>query len=321
MAGAAWRPDTNKIPVLPNELLMQVVMFTQPSDLGVFLFVCRYTNQLVSQRVYRKAIFPDAASTTDIVNFCRKYGQSLKTMKLPQGRYFPDAFFILISQLCPNLTFLQSSITPRQLAHQLIPGCPAFASFMLTHVPSRDKEAIENLDHCPIPCCSSYYVLPTTENGPMTRISHYFHHPGALRNAILPTFGSDLLSLTLNPFDTLTAPVARLIVSRCPQLRYLVAPTVKAEGLWMLLRFSPTLAAVIVGYHEEGEPVVHHHPQSMLGSNMLQQKIDEENESAVATIEHYKRVWCVHPRIIERYDPLEGLQTFKSWHIGIIPRE
>lgn len=46
-----------------------------------------------------------------------------------------------------------------------------------------------------------------------------------------------------------------------------------------------------------------------------QDTVDDENERAVATVEQYKRVWCVHPHVSHS----QGL-IYKSWHIGIIPR-
>ncbi|KAI8141944.1 hypothetical protein BJV82DRAFT_616539 [Fennellomyces sp. T-0311] len=281
------------IPVLPNELLLQVIGFTDRSDLGVFLFVCRFTYTLVCQRVYRKAVFPDDTSSRDILQFCDKYGQSLQTIKLPQQRYYPDTFLQLLMRMCPNLTFLQSSITPKQV-HAYRLQKPDMTFVTSTGYYDHTDDDMETFD-----CCSSSLVFPTnasTDHTAMTHISHYFHHPGALRNGILPTYGTELLSLTLNRYDVLTASVAKLIIAKCPRLRYLVAPTVRAAGLWMILRWCDTLAAVIVGLQDDEEDVFN----------------DEENEKAVATIAHYKRVWCVHSNHFDDH---------RSWHIGIIPRK
>ncbi|ORZ01797.1 hypothetical protein BCR43DRAFT_487524 [Syncephalastrum racemosum] len=316
---------TPVVPVLPNELLMQVILFSQVEDLPVFLFVCRYTYQLVCQRAYRKAIFPDSATMQDIITFCQKHGQALQTIKLPQGHYYSDTFFMLLSQLCPQLLYLQSSITPKQLK-RLIPNLQR-SCFMLTHVPTDvDEDLLQSEDYSleSLPCCSSFFVFPTNActsdpTTALTHISHYFHHPGALRNAILPTFGPDLLSLTLNPYDALTPTVARLIVKQCPRLRYLIAPAVKAEGLWMMLRWCETLVAIVVGHHDEPVPDdddddLDHYPVSLYST------IDSENERAVATVEQHKRVWCVHARRKDTH-PFNSAEERKSWHIGIIPRK
>ncbi|KAL0082337.1 hypothetical protein F4703DRAFT_1864759 [Phycomyces blakesleeanus] len=374
------------IPLFPNELLMQIISFTSLPDKITFLFVNRYTYWQVSQQVYRKAIFPDSATTDEIVCFCQKHGKSLETIKLPQGHAHSDAFFTLLLELCPSLNFLQSSITPKQLNRLLLPS--SSACFMLTHVPCTDLslkvDAIRS-DHyslVALPCCSSSFVFPSqamppdnTDGGSITHISHYFHHPGALQNAILPTFGPDLISFTLNPYDILTASVARLIVSKCPRLRYLVAPAVKAEGLWMLLRWCHSLVTIVVGDHsqeqleeedddeeeeaeaeadaeaedereeenvegvEEGERTSRRRDRDRVGGrthlgmregmihNGIRHRndnlpsirfrhcvVDEENARAVATIEHHRRVWCVH-----RQDG-RPMQDQTLWHIGIIPK-
>lgn len=313
MTTTSWQ--SKDIPVLPNELLMQIISFADRRNLPVFLFVCRYTFQLVRTQAYRKAIFPDDLSMTDIIHFCQRYGLALETIKLPQGRYYSDTFFALLSKLCPNLTFLQSSITPKQLVRQLLPTMRASQPcFMLTYVPTHVD--FFDMDHFYLPCCSSFFVLPTTssvDTSTTTHIAHYFHHPGALRNAILPTYGADLLSLTLNPYDTLTAPVARSIISKCPRIRYLVAPTVKAEGLWMLLRWCHTLATIIVGWGDDDD--FQADGQGPLAFEDERAIAEEENEKAVETIKQHKRVWCVHPC----YQALH--ESSKSWHIGIIPKK
>ncbi|KAI9010846.1 hypothetical protein CLU79DRAFT_772934 [Phycomyces nitens] len=314
------------IPVFPNELLMQIISFAALPDKITFLFVNRYTYWQVSQQVYRKAIFPDSVSTKEIVGFCQKHGRSLETIKLPQGHAHSDAFFTLLLDLCPSLNFLQSSITPKQLNRLLLPS--SSACFMLTHVPCTDlslKVDAIRTDHyslVALPCCSSSFVFPSqamsadnTDGGSITHISHYFHHPGALQNAILPTFGPDLISFTLNPYDILTASVARLIVSKCPRLRYLVAPAVKAEGLWMLLRWCHSLVTIVVGDHSQEQL----EEEDMEDNDRLPYRlrhfmVDDENARAVATIEHHPRVWCVH-----RQDG-RPMQDQTLWHIGIIPK-
>ncbi|KAI9246050.1 hypothetical protein BDA99DRAFT_527348 [Phascolomyces articulosus] len=343
--------EKNNIPVLPNELLVQVIGFTSQTDLAPYLFVSRFTYTLICPRVYRKVVFPDdesKISMTEIIQFCHKYGASLETIKLPQGRYYTDTFYsLLFTKFCPQLTFLQSSMTPKQVQKYRKPTM----TFMLTPIRTTTTNTLSisihnnnntlyhnnhnnnhnnvnhNNDHegillgsddgmeegeddiLPLDCCSSCLIFPTMtnlrENGEeedhsstMMHISHYFHHPGALRNGILPTYGEELLSLTLNRYDVLTASVAKLIIAKCPRLRYLVAPAVKAEGLWMILRWCDTLVTVIVGLQADDQEDVFN---------------DLENEKAVATIAHYKRVWCVHSHL--------DFADHSSWHIGIIPRK
>ncbi|KAI7853837.1 hypothetical protein BDC45DRAFT_510238 [Circinella umbellata] len=342
--------NKNNIPVLPNELLLQVIEFTPQPDLATYLFVSRFTYTLVSPYVYRKVVFPDDTKTsmTEIIQFCHKYGQSLEIIKLPQGRYYSDTFYsLLFTKLCPRLTFLQSSMTPKQVQRYRKPNM----TFMLTHIrpntaslSNNNNNSLYNYNNVNInsnnneqqgennnvillnnnnneegdegeddvlsmDCCSSCLIFPTAStsndnlgqedhSSTMMHISHYFHHPGALRNGILPTYGEELLSLTLNRYDVLTASVAKLIIAKCPRLRYLVAPAVKAEGLWMMLRWCDTLVTVIVGLQADDQEDVYN---------------DIENEKAVATIAHYKRVWCVHSHL--------DFVDHQSWHIGIIPRK
>ncbi|KAI9317129.1 hypothetical protein BX666DRAFT_1942427 [Dichotomocladium elegans] len=312
----------HSVPVLPNELLIQIVNFVDDrSTLAILLFVCKFTYRLVSPHVYTKAIFPDEGVTmTDIIRFCHQYGRSLKTIKLPQRRYYPDTFFSVLAQSCPNLIFLQSSATFPQLVHRLLPHLEQTTTcFMLTQASAgmgmdettaADDDQPERLfDFYPFACCSCCFTVANSDltSDVVTRIPHYYHHPGALRSAILPTFGPDLLSLTLNSYDILTATVAHMIISRCPRLRFLVAPAVKAEGLWMILRWCDTLAAVVVGIQDE-EDLEQHHQQYI--------SVDDENEKAVASVEHYKRVWCVHAHKAHFFG-----QIRKSWHIGIVPRK
>lgn len=341
---------------LPNELIQHIVNLTEQAYLTPYLSVCKYTFHLARQRAYRKVIFPDKdIDETHVISFCELYGLSITTMKLPQAHYFPDAVYDLIITLCPNLEFVQGNIYPKQLA-QCIPKMRHATCFMATDIPEHlliDEDlAIFSSVYRTItffPCCPSFFLFPSElvpeKNPTLTQISHYFHHPGALSNAILPTFGSDLLALTLNPYDVLTSSVARLIVAKCPKLRYLVVPAVKAEGLWMLLRWCHTLAAIVVGndsvpfddededeeddqeqdqldnefQHELGvasgestQPLVYHH------SNRSRRILTEiENERAVETVQHHKRVWCVHLHTDEN----EDITTRRfSWHIGIIPR-
>ncbi|KAF7731763.1 hypothetical protein EC973_008277 [Apophysomyces ossiformis] len=305
------RPWSPQLPVLPNELLMQVILFTNPKDLVSFLFVCRYTYQLVCQRVYRRVIFPDTVGLTDIVGFCQKYGLSLETIKLPKAHHYSDNFFVMLLQLCPKLAFLQSSMTPKQLL-RLRPSIRPSACFMLTYVPT-SFDLGDQYNLAALPCCSSYFAFPNHhQTTTLTHISHYFHHPGALRNAILPTFGADLLSLNLNPYDVVTAAVASMIAQKCPRLRYLAAPAVKAEGLWMLLRWCHTLVAILVG-GDQSDDEDEDDTAARQARRMLR---NQENEQSVATIENHKRVWCVHPhtrRMLNEPD-------CKSWHIGILPK-
>ncbi|KAI8393289.1 uncharacterized protein BYT42DRAFT_541583 [Radiomyces spectabilis] len=321
-------------PVFPNELLMQIALFIDQEHLKSFLFVNRYTYQLVCQRVYHKAIFPDTVAPQEIIQFCQKHGRSLEMMKLPNLPLHSDAFFIHIAQLCPNLTFLQSSMMPKQL-HNILPILRSSACFMLTNLSTDHTIELSQHAIASLSCCSSYFVFPNSSNpgtattavtartpapGTLTHISHYFHHPGALRNAILPTFGADLLSLTLNHYDVLTATTAELIVSKCPRLRYLVAPTVKAEGLWLMLRWCHSLVTIIVGEHDmdEGEEEFGAiFPDVII--NERHRFVDDENERAVSTIKQHKRVWCLHPRTLYDHHRQALLQR-KSWHIGIIPK-
>ncbi|CEP11353.1 hypothetical protein [Parasitella parasitica] len=229
--------------------------------------------------------------------------------------------------------------------------------FMATDIPNHlleDEElAIFNTNYQTttyFPCCPSFFIFPSElvpeKNPTLTQISHYFHHPGALSNAILPTFGSDLLALTLNPYDVLTSSVARLIVAKCPRLRYLVVPAVKAEGLWMLLRWCHTLAAIVVGYdsipfdedeeQQDEQDEVNDDELGVLPGELAQQHqhhlqydsstnrhilTEIENERAVETVRHHKRVWCVHVNVVihSQPQPCQSLQdvfdTAKNlWH-------
>ncbi|KAK4512713.1 RNA binding protein snu13 [Mucor velutinosus] len=337
--------------LLPNELIQHIISLTEQAYLTPYLFVCKYTFHLARQRAYKKVIFPDKnIDETHVISFCELYGLSITTMKLPQARYFSDAVYDLILTLCPKLEFIQSNIYPKQLA-QCIPKMRHATCVMATDIPEHllldeDLAIVSSAFKTTtfFPCCASFFIFPSElvpeKNPTLTQISHYFHHPGALSNAILPTFGSDLLALTLNPYDVLTSSVARLIVSKCPKLRYLVVPAVKAEGLWMLLRWCHTLAAIVVGsdsvsfddgedeeqdqidnefQHELGvtsgepaQPFEHHH------SNRSRRILTAiENERAVETVQHHKRVWCVHFHTDENED--STIRRF-SWHIGIIPK-
>ncbi|KAI9485939.1 MAG: hypothetical protein EXX96DRAFT_547081 [Benjaminiella poitrasii] len=328
---------------LPNELLQRIIELTDHAYIAPYIFVSKYTFQLVRQRVYRKVIFPDEQDIdgTDIITFCQLYGSSLETIKLPQAHYFSDEVYHHILTLCPNLNFLQSSIYPKQLARCIPPPkLPLTTCFMITELPchlvsagnqeddilslfSNDQSATTAAYY--FDCCSSFFVFPNEvlPSKTLTQISHYFHHPGALSNAILPTFGSDLLALTLNPYDLLTSSVAQLIVAKCPKLRYLVVPSVKAEGLWMLLRWCHTLAAIIVGYDRNSLPfdddddMFFRHEMAHYNRHFQsRQTLTEiENERAVETIRHHKRVWCVHSNTYE-YNQLKIV----SWHVGIIPK-
>lgn len=307
--------------LLPNELLTQVINFTHQADLTPYLFVCKYTFQLVRQKVYKKVIFPNVNITEqDILSFCELYGQSLCSIKLPQAKYYSNKLYQAIFILCPQLDFLHASILfPSQL-NELMPYYSPHISFMMTHIPIEEEDIIY-LDTTRtvhyFPCCASCFIFPKdvdVDPPTLTQISHYFHHPGALSNAILPTFGPDLLSLTLNPFDQLTAQVARMIVSNCPQLRYLVVPFVKAEGLWMLLRWCNTLTTIIVG--NDGSPIFIDDEddddddyENTIENSML------VNQKAVESIKSHKRVWCVHTCIHSSFQ-----QKRVSWHIGIIPK-
>ncbi|KAI9305217.1 hypothetical protein BJ944DRAFT_265579 [Cunninghamella echinulata] len=269
------------LPSLPNELLMHILHFIPTNDLTVFLFVCRYTHHIVSGKVYKKVNFPDTlVSLNTIINFCQKHGSSLNTIKLPLDKRYSDTFFMLLFQLCPRLEFLQSSITPKQLKRLLPRRQYPFTCFKITHLPSTTTntntmvptststststitsfyndpwydDLMETIqDHYNITsftCCSSLLLFPhhPIPDSTLTHITHYYHHVGALQNAILPTFGPDLLSLTLNIYDVLTPAVAQLIAKKCPRLRYLHAPLIKAEGLWMLLHKCNTLVTIVVG--------------------------------------------------------------------------
>ncbi|KAG2204074.1 hypothetical protein INT47_007068 [Mucor saturninus] len=302
---------------LPNELLMQIIQSTDDQNLSEYLFVCKYTFQLVRQRVYRKVIFPDNHNISEhqVISFITLYGNSIETIKLPQAHHFSDMLYQHILTRCPRLNFLQSSIYPNQL-RKLNSFMRPSTCFMATEIPihliSHDDLDIfhSNVQTTTyFPCCASFFIFPSElvpeKNSPLTQISHYFHHPGALSNAILPTFGSDLIALTLNPYDVLTASVARLIVSKCPRLRYLVVPAVKAEGLWMLLRWCHTLAAIIVGDDEQEEEE---------DDNPRRSFTEIENQRSVETIQNHKRVWCVHSSC------LNTTEKRTLWHIGIIPR-
>lgn len=327
---------------LPNELLMQIIYFTEKPDVLQYLFVSKYTFQLVRQRVYNKVIFPDSGEIVedDVINFCKLYGHSLETIKLPQAQHFSDAVYESILKLCPKLDFLQSNIYPKQLKKLSSLMRPS-TCFMITDVPihlitHEDLDLFHSAYQTTtyFPCCPSFFIFPSEllpeKNSTLTHISHYFHHPGALSNAILPTFGSDLLALTLNPYDVLTASVARLIVSKCPRLRYLVVPSVKAEGLWMLLRWCQTLATIIVGDDDNSIPIDEDEEDeedeeeedfdiaNRQSSRRLLTEI--ENERAVETIQHHKRVWCVHSCTNQHLVNNNSNQKRTSWHIGIIPK-
>ncbi|KAL7310515.1 hypothetical protein PS15m_010004 [Mucor circinelloides] len=339
--------------LLPNELIQHIVNLTEQAHLAPYLFVCKYTFHLARQRAYKKVIFPDKnIDETHVISFCELYGLSITTMKLPQAQYFPDTVYNLILTLCPKLEFLQSNIYPKQLV-QCIPKMRHATCFMATDIPEHllveeDLDVFSSTYQTTtyFPCCPSFFIFPSElvpeKNPTLTQISHYFHHPGALSNAILPTFGSDLLALTLNPYDVLTSSVARLIVAKCPRLRYLVVPAVKAEGLWMLLRWCHTLATIVVGYDsapyddddddeeeeerivnefqgeigatsgESAQPLEYHH-----SSRSRRVLTEIENERAVATVQHHKRVWCVH---LSTQENEASLAKRFSWHIGIIPK-
>lgn len=310
----------------PNELLANIIELTDEQYLVPYLFVCKFTFQLVRQRVYKKVIFPKDIQLDQIKSFCQIYGLSIETMILPlqlQKNNFPNNIYILIFQYCPLLTFIQTSIYPNQALfhHKTAATC----SFMITHNDTSATDTLlhHNINH--INCCSSYFIFPNAGSKPtLTQISHYFHHPGALSNAILPTFGPDLLSLTLNPYDVLTSAVSRLIVAKCPRLRYLVVPSVKAEGLWMLLRWCHTLATIIVGFDSnllnalEGEEQEQEQEDIDFARRSF---IDIENKRAVETIQHHKRVWCIHSNETHQSSNSHGRSRNRiSWHIGIIPK-
>ncbi|KAL0137446.1 hypothetical protein V8B55DRAFT_1566005 [Mucor lusitanicus] len=291
---------------------------------------------------------------------CKPYTwlqQKMCTFKwLPQARYFSDDVYDLILTLCPKLEFVQSNIYPKQLA-KCLPKVRHATCFMATDIPEHllvDEDlVIFSTAYKAItffPCCPSFFIFPSElvpeKNPTLTQISHYFHHPGALSNAILPTFGSDLLALTLNPYDVLTSSVARLIVAKCPKLRYLVVPAVKAEGLWMLLRWCHTLTAIVVGsdsvsFDDDDEEEEEGQQEEGRADNEFQHELgvtsgesapsleyhhsirsrrlltEIENERAVETVQHHKRVWCVHLHTDENES--NTIRRF-SWHIGIIPK-
>ncbi|KAI8086713.1 uncharacterized protein BX664DRAFT_336585 [Halteromyces radiatus] len=309
---------------LPNELLMHVIDYIPSNHLSVFLFVCRYTHQLVSGKAYRKTMFPDDLPLSDIMNFCQKHGSSLVTIKLPHGKRYPDTFFMLLFQLCPNLNFLQSSMTPKQIQRFLFRTHYPLTCFMLTqHYDYGDD--LDDLigmtqDHynvTKLSCCSSIFLFPhpPIPDTTLTHISHYFHHPGALRNAILPTFGPDLLSLTLNVYDILTLSVAEIISQKCPRLRYLQIPHVKAQGLWMLLHKCNTLVAIVVGGNETNQDSNDNNDWTINDDESNVHWINQENQKAVATIKSHKRVWCIHQQSSHSSD-----SNRLSWHIGILPK-
>lgn len=164
---------------------------------------------------------------------------------------------------------------------------------------------------CPLPCCHSLFTFPndteetlnplplirggrkrTPENNVVTHITGYAHHRDALRNTILPTYGPDLMVLYLNPYDALDASLARLICKTCPRIRVIFASEVKAEGLWMLLRWCDSL--VMVGCSAESKGM----------------------EKVVRSVEEHKRVWCVHTE-----KPQKSNQWRRFWHVGITPRK
>lgn len=367
---------------------MQVIGCIPPTHLSVFLLVCRYTHQLVSGKVYRKTIFPDTLPLSDIMNFCQRHGSSLVTIKLPHGKRYSDTFYMLLFQLCPQLNYLQSSMTPKQLQRFLLRTHYPLTCFMMTqNTPSSTAllssvacqhsqphqqleqqrrqrqiqrhhylhyggaDGLEELiqvtqdlyNVTKLACCSSIFLFPNhpIPDSTLTHISHYFHHPGALRNAILPTFGPDLLSLTLNVYDILTVSVAQMISVKCPRLRYLHIPQIKAEGLWVLLHKCNTLVAIVVGgvggngnddsdmivmmRGDEGRAEDQGVEEFELGGNDEEQEqddlptsniqwINQENKKAVATVETHKRVWCIHQ---QQHSSHSGRL---SWHIGILPK-
>ncbi|ORZ17180.1 hypothetical protein BCR42DRAFT_414090 [Absidia repens] len=383
-------------PQLPNELLMHIIEYIPSTHLSVFLLVSRYTHQLVSGKAYRKTIFPDTLPLSDIMNFCQRHGSSLVTVKLPHGKRYSDTFYMLLFQLCPQLNFLQSSMTPKQLVRFLFRTRYPLTCFMMTqHTPSssfsscqqqqqhqqqyyRQQQHQQYLQYggdeldelmqvtqdlynvTKLTCCSSIFLFPNhpIPDSTLTHISHYFHHPGALRNAILPTFGPDLLSLTLNMYDVLTVSVAQMIAVKCPQLRYLHIPQIKAEGLWLLLHKCNTLVAIVVGgvggggRHRSDDDIRtmdaggngdHNNMVVMMGGDdrMMEgddldrhadhvieeddglptgniQWINHENKKAVATVESHKRVWCIH----QQQQPQQHSSHSRrlSWHIGILPK-
>ncbi|KAI8343689.1 hypothetical protein BC941DRAFT_412034 [Chlamydoabsidia padenii] len=363
------------LPQLPNELLMHIIDYIPSTHLSVFLLVCRYTHQLVSGKVYRKTIFPDTLPLSDIMHFCQRHGSSLVTVKLPHGKRYSDTFYMLLFQLCPQLNYLQSSMTPKQLQRFLLRTHYPLTCFMMTqHTPSStlllssayhqleqqrrqlqrqhylqygNGDGLEELiqvtqdlyNVTKLTCCSSIFLFPNhpIPDSTLTHISHYFHHPGALRNAILPTFGPDLLSLTLNVYDILTVSVAQMISVKCPRLRYLHIPQIKAEGLWLLLHKCNTLVAIVVGGvdgndTDDNDTIMMIHSDDgaaddvgarrtrdddnehddLPSSNI--QWINQENKKAVATVETHKRVWCIHQ---QQHSSHSGRL---SWHIGILPK-
>ncbi|CAO3638284.1 unnamed protein product [Cunninghamella blakesleeana] len=340
------------LPSLPNELLLHIITYLPNNELSVFLYVCRYTYQLVCGKVYKKVSFPDTIhSLSTIISFCQKYGSSLTMVKLPLGKRYSDTFFMLLFQLCPHINYLQSSITPKQLKRLLPRQHFPYTCFKITHIPSPyddsyswDHELMDIIqDHYDITsfkCCSSLLLFPNhpIEESTLTQITYYYHHVGALRNAILPTFGPDLLSLTLNVYDILTPSIAQLIAKKCPRLRYLHAPRIKAEGLWMLLHKCNTLVTIVVGgdadsinnnshHHLNQQPIdfleENDHPQNNhldhddeddMDETELSaiQWMNETNERAIATVTSHKRVWGIHQQSINH--------SRITWHLNILPK-
>ncbi|CAO3587335.1 unnamed protein product [Absidia cylindrospora] len=295
---------------------------------------------------------------------------------------------MLLFQLCPQLNFLQSSMTPKQLVRFLFRTRYPLTCFMMTqHTPSSSLSSCQQQQYhrrqqhqhylqyggdeldeliqvtqdlynvTKLTCCSSIFLFPNhpIPDSTLTHISHYFHHPGALRNAILPTFGPDLLSLTLNMYDVLTVSVAQMIAVKCPQLRYLHIPQIKAEGLWLLLHKCNTLVAIVVGgvggggRNRPDDDISTMDAAAAIGNddNMVVmmggdegiiqgdldhvieedndlptgniQWINHENKKAVATVESHKRVWCIHQQQQQQQQHSSHSRRL-SWHIGILPK-
>ncbi|ORX52366.1 hypothetical protein DM01DRAFT_1336733 [Hesseltinella vesiculosa] len=250
----------------------------------------------------------------EVLEFCQRHGKSLRTVKLPLGKRFSDTFYQLLFRLCPCLGFLQASLTAKQLARLLLQKRYPSTSFLLTHCPSTEAD-VEVLmdtsqDHyhvLEVPCCcSSFFIFPSPiPNSTLTHLPFYFHHPGALKNAILPTFGPDLMSLSLNMNDILTVQVAQWICHQCPRLRYLQVPQIKAEGLWLLLHQCSTLVTIIVGAV----------PLDIAETCPLPKidGINQGNQLAVKTVARHKRVWSLHSSTFPSH-------SFLAWHIGILPK-
>ncbi|KAI8073932.1 hypothetical protein BC940DRAFT_289565 [Gongronella butleri] len=313
---------------LPNELLLKIIDHVERPH--AFLLVCRYTYHYVSPRIYRRALFPDQLPLYDILHFCQRHGSALTTLKLPLSKRFADTFYRLLFQLCPSLAFLQASMTAKQLV-RLLPH-RASACFLITHCPSSelDMHTLADTTHTDyhtlqLPCCSSFLLFPQAIPT-LTHLPHYFHHPGALRNAILPTFGADLLSMSLNMYDILTVQVAQWICHACPKLRYLHVPQIRAEGLWMLLRQCNTLVAVVVGSNPHE---THHHPFEQDEDDEHAPDLDDDaraytwakmdginrsNQQAVKSMTRHRRVWGLHPLH-------SSPQSLLAWHIGILPKQ